>query len=220
MKMTVTERVARYRLWLVAPCAAALLLAALAGACGDPLSIETPRIKRVVNHDSLVAVDSALRTARGDTIYATIERREGVVFAVTGRKPERPIWHNLELYGGYYIAVLAARSEQPYEAIALRLDGIRDTGTYYINGIYSSAKGDIDSAAPRFAARYEGQIDGLQRQFDTGILRDSSARIRVLRINVDSNYILGTFQFKAYCPNIDSTINVTNGAFRLTLKPE
>lgn len=201
--------------FLVAPIVMALALAVMAGACGNPVGIDTPRRITTINYDSLVLADTVLPRVPGDTIYATVNEKDKV-FAVTGRRPERPVWHNGKIFGAYYVTVLAARSENPYEAIALRLDGIKDTGTYAINSVYSSMKNDIDTLAPRYAARYEGPIDGLQRQFDTG-LPNTSGKIRVLRISADSNFIIGTFSFTAYCPNIDSLVTVTRGAFKLTL---
>lgn len=195
----------------------ALVAGALVASCGNPLEIDTPRRIIRINYDSLVAIDTAFRTAPGDSIFAAINN-EAVVFA-TGTR-ERTIWHNGIRNGAYFIAVKglgATAGDENYETIALRIDMVRDTGTYAINAPYYWYKGELDTlTVARNAAEYERTIFGLKRTFRTG-QPGTSGKIRVLVIDTTAKVMIGTFSFTAHADDIDSTVDVTRGAFRLRL---
>ena len=193
----------------------ALLLAG-AGACTNPIDIDTPRRLTQVNIDSLVTSPDFIR-APGDSIFARIAGHP-IVFAT---EVQRPVFHNARLNSGYYLTVQATRYGlygRDYELMSIRLDAIRDTGTYKVNAPYSAPK-QIDSlGTPKYGASYERRVDGgFPEAFRTGDPRFGGT-IRVLRIDEEHGVLVGTFSFTGHSAERDETVIVDQGAFRLRLR--
>lgn len=191
------------------------LMALVCASCGNPLGIDTPRRIHEVNLDSLVSSDPFLR-ARGDSIFAYIGGSD-VVFAT---EVQRPVFHNRLTQRGYYVTVQATRfglNGRDYEVLSLRLDAVRDTGTYIINSPYSAPK-QIDTMGPtQYGAAYERRLNaGFPESYITGI-RNASGTVRVVRIDETIGVMVGTFEFTGYSAAKDSIVFVDRGAFRLQL---
>lgn len=186
--------------------------------CGNPLGIDTPRRVREVNLDSLVSTDPFIH-APGDSIFAYIGGND-VVFAT---EVLRPAFHNRLTQRGYYVTVQATRfglNNRDYEVLSIRLDAVRDTGTYIINSPYSAPK-QIDTVAPtQYGASYERRVNaGFPESYITGV-RDASGTVRVVRIDEQRGVMVGTFEFTGYSAAKDSIVFVDRGAFRLQLKKQ
>jgi hypothetical protein len=195
----------------------ATALAIVVAGCTSPLDIDTPRRLTRVNIDSLVSTKE-FTDAPGDSIFAYINDHE-VVFAT---EVERPVFYNHLIDGKYYVTVRATRyglNGNDYEAMSLRIDGIRDTGTYSFNAPYSSGLKQIDpSATPSYAAQYDRRVGPeIAEAYRTGGPH-SSGTIRVVHIDEDRGVITGSFAFSGYYVEQDSTVQVDRGAFRLYLK--
>ena len=193
----------------------ALVSALSAGNCVDPLSIETPRKQWVVNLDSLVTTEPFIR-GPGDSLHAVIAG-ESIPFANEVQRP----FHNGVVGSAHYVTVQASRQSldgRAYEVLSLRLDAIRDTGTYRINSAYSAPK-TIDSfATPVYAAQFERRrVGGYPEAFRTGTSK-AGGSIRVVRIDEETGVMVGNFALTAYCAEIDSTIDIALGVFRLQLR--
>jgi hypothetical protein len=194
--------------------ATALLL--VVAACDSPLDIDTPRRFTRVNIDSLVSTDSFIG-APGDSIFAYVDDHQ-VVFAT---EVVRPVFYNRLLDGRYYVAVQATRyglNGRDYEVMSLRLDGIRDTGTYDVNSSFSVPKQIDTESPPSYGALYERRVNaGFPESYRTGG-PNSTGTIRVIRIDEDRGVMVGTFVFKGYFAEHDSLVTIDRGAFRLYLK--
>lgn len=184
--------------------------------CGNPLGIDTPRREIVVNIDSIVSSPGFI-DAPGDSIFALINGTE-VVFTT---EVLRPIFHNRRTSQGYYLAIQATRSgllTRDYEVISLRMDAIRDTGTYAFNAQYSAPKQFDSTMPPKYGAAYDRRINaGFPESYTTGTER-STGSVRVVKIDEERKVMVGTFEFKGYNPSNDTVITVDRGAFRLQLK--
>ncbi len=196
--------------------AALLGIALMFFACGDPLGVDTPRREKILNLDSLVSSDP-FAGAPGDSIFALINGK-AVVFAT---EVLRPIFNNRRTQRGHYLAIQATRyglNARDYEVLSLRLDAIRDTGTYAFNAAYSAPKQFDSLSAPKYGAAYDKRIDGgYPESYITGT-EHSNGTVRVIKIDEDRGVIVGTFEFKGYCATNDTTIVADRGAFRLQLK--
>lgn len=194
----------------------ASLLLVIAWGCTNPLDIDTPQHVTTVNLDSLVTTNSFV-AAPGDSIFAYVNDKE-VVFAT---EVARPVFYNRQVDGRYYVTVRATRyglSGPDYEVMSLRLDGIRDTGTYPINSSFTVPK-QIDPQAPFvFGALYERKVNGgFAESYATGV-PNSGGWIRVLRIDEERGVMVGTFTFIGYYEGDYATAKIDRGAFRLYLK--
>ena len=192
----------------------ALASAVLFSACVDPLDLVTPRRSWEVNLDSLVATEPFVR-GRGDSIFARVGATD-IAFATEIR---RPTFHNGVYRGAHYVTIQASRqslSRPDYDIISLRLDAIRDTGPYAINGAYSAPKYLDSMAAPTYAARYERKLGDFPEKFETGDPQRPNGSVRVARIDEQLGVMVGTFAFTAYSD--DAEITITRGAFRVQLR--
>lgn len=197
-------------------------MAALAGviftlcSCGNPLGIDTPRREIVINIDSIVSSPGFI-DAPGDSIFALINGNE-VVFTT---EVLRPIFHNRRTSQGYYLAIRATRSglnASDYEAMSLRMDAIRDTGTFAFNAQYSAPKQFDSTSAPKYGAAYDRKFSmRYPESYTTGTER-SAGSVRIVKIDEERKVLVGTFEFKGYNPSADTVIQVDRGAFRLQLK--
>jgi hypothetical protein len=191
------------------------LLAALQS-CGNPLDIDTPRRITRVNIDSLISTDTFIH-APGDSIFAHVDDNE-VVFAT---EVLRPLFHNGYIHDAYYITVQASRyglNSPDYEVMSLRLDDVRDTGTYQFNAGYSAPKQIDTLQPPQFGASYERRINGgFPEAYTTGDAR-AAGSVHVVKIDEDRGVMVGTFSFTGYNAERDSIVAVDRGAFRLQLK--
>lgn len=196
----------------------ATVLLAAAAACNSPLDVDTPRRFTRVNLDSLVVTPSFIG-APGDSIFAFIDTSQ-IVFAT---EVVRPLFTNRLIDGQYYITVVATRyglNSSDYEAMSLRLEGIRDTGTYRMNAPYKKNQKQIDiGVPPSYGALYQRRVNGhLEEEYGTGDPR-SSGTIHVIRIDEVQGVIVGTFEFIGYSEDDpDRVVTISRGAFRLYLK--
>lgn len=197
--------------------AIAMLLAGLQS-CGNPVDIDTPRRLTRVNLDSVV-VTLAFLGAPGDSIFAYLGETE-VIFATA---VERPLFYNRKLPNGHFVTVRATRyglNRDAYEIMSLRLDAVRDTGTYIINAPYSQPKQIEPDSVPLYGATYDRRNG---RDFPESYRAGNpgtSGEIRVVKIDEDRGVMVGTFRFTGYSAEKDSIITVSNGAFRLQLKKD
>jgi hypothetical protein len=198
------------------PALAALASLVLLSGCVDPIDgYNTNRRQWEVNLDSLVATEPFVR-GPGDSLLARVAG-EDVVFAT---EVQRPSFHNGIYRDAYYVTVQASRqslSGRDYEIISLRLDAIRDTGDYQINGTYSAPK-DLDSLAePTYAAQYERRTSGGFPETYRTIEARPENHVRVARIDEANGVMVGTFAFTGYSAERDTTISIVRGAFRLQI---
>lgn len=192
----------------------ALVSAIVISGCVDPLDIVTPRRTWEVNLDSLVATEPFVR-GPGDSIFARVGT-EDVVFAT---EIKRPTFHNGKYRGAHYVTIQASRqslSAPDYDIISLRLDAVRDTGTFTINGAYSAPKYLDSMASPTYAARYERKRGGFPEVYETGGPTHPNGSLRVARIDETLGVMVGTFSFTAYSD--ESQITISRGAFRIQLE--
>jgi hypothetical protein len=195
---------------------AALASAALFSACINPLDVDTPRRQWVINIDSIAASD-AFSKAPGDSMRAVVAGEE-IEFAT---EVQRPTFHNGRFRNAEYVTVQASRQSlngRDYEILSLRLDAVRDTGSFIINGAYSAPKNLDSLAPPTYAVQYERRLGGgFPETYRTGV-EGSSGVIRVVRIDDDRGVMTGTFSFVAYSAERDTTISVGSGTFRVQLR--
>ncbi|MEP7220095.1 MAG: DUF6252 family protein [Bacteroidota bacterium] len=192
------------------------IIAGAAGACRSPTDIDTYRRVTLVNIDSVITTAGFIG-APGDSIYAQVHG-EQVVFAT---EVLRPAFHNGIRNDGYYFTVQATRyglAGRDYEVISLRMDNVRDTGTYTINSAYSAPKGIDSNEIPRYGASYARKVSGFPELFQTGVSR-SSGVLHIARIDRDHGVLVGTFSFTGYSTEADTVIQVDRGVFRLQLLP-
>lgn len=198
------------------PVLLALALTVSFSACVDPLDIVTPRRQWEVNLDSLVSAEPFFR-APGDSIQAVVAGVE-VSFAT---EVQRPTFHNGIYRQAQYVTIQASKqslSGRDYEIISLRLDAVRDTGTYAINGAYSAPKILDSLGEPTYAAQYERRIaGGFPETYRTGRAR-TGGTIRVARIDSSQQVMVGTFTFTALDEEHDNSIAIARGAFRVQLR--
>jgi hypothetical protein len=189
---------------------------AIVAACESPLVIDTPRRLTRVNLDSLITTESFIGGSN-DSIFAYIDNHE-VVFAT---EVARPVFYNRMIDGKYYVTVQATRyglNGRDYEVMSLRLDGIRDTGTYEVNAAFSVPKQIDINAPPSYGALYERRVNGgFPESYRTGHVF-SGGTIRVIRIDEERGVMVGTFEFRGYYIEHDSVVTIDRGAFRLYLK--
>jgi len=181
--------------------------------CASPLDVDTPRRETTINLDSLILNPSFLHGA-GDSLFARIGT-ERVVFATEVQRP----FHNRLHDSSYYVTIQAARyglSGRDYEILSLRVDRLRDTGTFVINAPYSAPKEFHPELAPLYAAQYERRQGAFPEAFRTGEPR-SSGEIRVVRIDRPLKVMVGTFRFTGYNAEADDTQLIDEGAFRIRL---
>ena len=193
--------------------AVALLAQVLQYGCSSPLDVNTARRETTVNLDSLILSPSFL-DGTGDSLFARINN-DRVIFATEVQRP----FHNRLFDSAYYITIQASRyglSGRDYEILSLRMDAVRDTGTYTINAPYSAPKEFHPEAAAEYAAQYERRAGAFPETFRTGDPR-SSGEIRVVRIDRPRNVMVGTFKFNGYNAEGDNSQLVDEGAFRLRL---
>ncbi len=193
---------------------ATLAMVVLMVCCSSPLDVDTPRDVVVV--PATVPTDPNFLFGSGDSLMARVDGRPQV-FATEVLRPE---WHNGRFGDGYFVTVKATSwglDGVEYEILSLRLDNVRDTGTFAINDAYSAPK-EIDSLGPpRYGATYERRRQGFPE-----VYRSDSAHVgevRVVRIDRDRGLLIGAFWFRAHCRELDTTITVDKGVFRLDLKP-
>jgi hypothetical protein len=193
-----------------------ILIAVSIGACTNPLDLDTPIRKTVINLDSIVATDE-FTGAPGDSIFATVSG-ERIIFAT---QVERPKFYNAIVDGAHYVTIKATRyglNGLNYEVMSIRMDAVRDTGSYAVNAPYSAPKQIEPATGRRFGALYERRIHaGFPEAYRTG---DDATRgtIRVVRIDTARGVMVGTFSFTGYSVERDSIIAIDQGAFRLQLK--
>ncbi|MDB5034731.1 MAG: hypothetical protein JWQ98_1972 [Chlorobi bacterium] len=195
---------------------ALFLIVGAAGACRSPLDVDTYRRVTLVNIDSVITTAGFIG-APGDSISAQVHG-EQVVFAT---EVLRPAFHNGVRNAGYYFTVQATRyglAGQDYEVMSLRMDNVRDTGTYAINAAYSAPKGIDSNEAPRYGASYSRKMGGFPELFQTGVNR-SSGVLHIARIDRERGVLVGTFAFTGYSTEADTVIQVDRGVFRLQLQP-
>jgi hypothetical protein len=192
------------------------LIAGLVAACTSPLDLDTPIRKTLVDLDSIVASDD-FTGAPGDSIFATV-RGERIIFAT---EVVRPSFYNDVVDGAHYVTIQATRyglNGRDYEAMSIRMDAVRDTGTYPVNAPYSTPKKIDPTIGRRFGALYERRINGgFPEAYRTGD-ESTSGTIRVVRIDTARAVMVGTFTFTGYNVERDSTVTIEQGAFRLQLK--
>lgn len=196
------------------PALAALVLVVLLGGCVDPLGIDTPRRQFEVNLDSIVTSEPFIRGS-GDSLRAIVGS-EPIVFAT---EVLRPTFHNGVFRNAHYVTVQASRqslNSPDYDILSLRLDAITDTGTYTINGSYSAPKTVDSFGTPIYAAQYERRAGGFPETYRTGVPR-SEGRLRVARIDTALNVMVGSFTLTAYCAELDTTMTIQQGTFRVQL---
>lgn len=186
-------------------------------ACRDPLTV-APVVTQVNARDAAILQDSIFTRSPGDSIYATINvdnKAQQVVFATQVLRPDV---YNAQVKGAYYLTIQATRDGLggDYEIISLRLDGIRDTGVYIINGPYIAPKEGIDTSLPiYYGATYERKVQGgFPDTYNTTIVR---GEIHILKIDEELGVIIGSFWFVARNANGDEVV-VDGGTFRITLK--
>ena len=187
---------------------ASVLLLGGVVACKSPLDIDTPRIITPIDPDPGIINGS------GDSINARVNGSK-VTF---GALVERP-FHNGHFAAGHYLTVRAATHHangDEYQVVSLRLDRVRDTGTYAINGEYSAPKSIDTTAPPIYGAAYVQKRSG---SFAEHYLSSSrlGGEIRVTVIDTLRRNMIGTFWFRAYNADRDTIINVDQGVFRLSL---
>ncbi|MCC7438739.1 MAG: hypothetical protein IT211_09630 [Armatimonadetes bacterium] len=186
-------------------------------ACRDPLSV-APVVTQVNPHDAAILRDSVFLRSPGDSIYASVSldsKTQQVVFATQVLRPDV---YNAEINGAYYLTIQATRDGLggDYEIISLRLDGIRDTGVYVINGPYIAPKNGIDTSLPLYyGATYERKLQGgFPDTYNTTIVR---GEIHILKIDEELGVMIGSFWFVARNSNGDEVV-VEGGTFRITLR--
>ncbi len=210
--ISIASRLRRTMLGAVALAATILPLCS----CGDPLGIDTPRREIVINIDSIVSSPGFIE-APGDSIFAIVNGSE-TAFTT---EVLRPIFHNRRTAQGYYLTIQATRAglnTRDYEVISLRMDAVRDTGTYVFNAQYSAPKQFDSTIPPKYGASYDRRINaGYPESYSTGTER-SAGSVRVVKIDEERKVMVGTFEFKGYSPSTDTVVNVDRGAFRLQLK--
>ncbi len=187
--------------------------------CSDPLSLDVERRIIPVNIDSILLSEPFLEK-NSDSLFAVVNGRP-----VAFNNIQRPAQYNREKSDAWYLAVEGTRffdlKTEEYEVLALRLDAIRDTGTYQMRGDYTIPK-QINLAAQ---SEYSGQYSqltgsGLQSFYSTS--RSSSAmpdgEIRVVGLDKTRGVIVGTFRFTGYDTSGNETMKVHDGIFRLQLE--
>jgi hypothetical protein len=201
--------------WMIA---AGLLLcgwlAASLTSCKSPLEIDTPRRGEKLPPTEID--DPEFIFDVGDSILARINGRRQV-FA---NEVLRPVWRNGTFDGGYYATVKATSWEgldgDEYEILSLRLDNVRDTGTYTINSPYSAPKAIDSLGQPRYGASYQRKDpNGFPEVFQSDSAR--GGQIQVVRIDRERGVMIGTFWFNGYNQERDTVILIDKGAFRLQL---
>jgi hypothetical protein len=202
---------------LVTPTSAltALASAVLFSACVDPLDINTPRRQWEINVDSIVTSDPFIK-GPGDSIFASVGG-EPIVFKTV---VERPSYHNGLYRNAHYVTIQASHLSlvsRDYDIISLRLDAVRDTGVYTINGSYSAPK-ELDSLAdPVYAAQVDRRRGGgFPETYRTG-MRPAGGSIAVRAIDEVKGVMVGTFAFTAYSAERDTMITIAGGGFRFQI---
>jgi hypothetical protein len=192
------------------------LIAVSLAACTSPLDLDTPIRKTLVDLDSIVSSDD-FTGAPGDSIFATVSG-ERIIFAT---EVLRPSFYNAVIDGAHYVTIQATRyglNGRDYEAMSIRMDAVRDTGTYPVNAPFSAPKQIDPTIGRRFGALYERRMNGgFPESYRTGD-ESTSGTIRVVRIDTARGVMVGTFTFTGYSIERDSTIKIEQGAFRLQLK--
>ena len=186
-------------------------------ACRDPLTV-APVITHINAHDAAILRDSIFTRSSGDSIYATINLDNKVEQVVFATQVLRPDVYNTQLKGAYYLTIQATRDGLggEYEIISLRLDGIRDTGVYVINGPYIAPKSGVDTTLPLYyGATYERKVQGgFPDTYNATIVR---GEIHILKIDEELGVIIGSFWFVARNANGDEVV-IDGGTFRISLK--
>ncbi len=197
---------------------AACCVVALVG-CVDLDSIPTPRFLSAA--DSIVALDS-FRLADDDSIFARVNGRAETFASQTLRFD----YYNDTINDAYYVAISIRRGvigpDGRYGAISLRLDGIRDTGTYYFNAPYTDPpkEGADPESTPIIAAQYQRlNAAGFVETFDTG-LHGVTGEVRVRRIDRKEMRLTGTFHFIGYSRVSGDTVDIGEGGFRLYVRKQ
>lgn len=192
------------------------LVAVLFTGCTSPLDLDTPIRKTLIDLDSIVASDD-FTGAPGDSIFATVSG-ERIIFAT---EVVRPAFYNAVIDGAHYVTIQATRyglNGRDYEAMSIRMDAVRDTGTYPLNSPFSVPKQIDPAIGRRFGALYERRINGgFPEAYRTGD-EATSGTVRVVRIDTARGVMVGTFTFTGYSVEHDSTVRIEQGAFRLQLK--
>jgi hypothetical protein len=192
-----------------------LLLLGIQG-CSDPLSISTPRNVVKSQLPTTIPPPTAGQVA-ADSVVATFNDQL-VVFA---GYPERTLWHNQEIAGRQYLNVQSTRvlnNGRQYDLIALRLDGIADTGVYNFNAPYvDPQKSGPDTTSHEISARVQRRTEGTSIQtYGTGT-QHSHGQIHVEEIDHEHRIIYGSFWLVAYTIDESDSIRVDQGGFRLNL---
>ncbi len=183
--------------------------------CSNPLDINTPRRVTAVSIDSIITSPDFIGKP-GDSLFAVVDGL-AIAFAT---EIARPVFYNKYVSGKYYVAVQAivyGINGGNYDILALRLDGIRDTGTYTMNSVYTVPKRVDPYSSPKFAGQYERKRNAvLPEVYKTGVV-NSIGRIRVVKIDTDRGVMVGTFSFTGFNLESRETITLNDGAFRLQL---
>lgn len=208
------EITAPIRRTLPAACAAAAALLLLLAGCGDPLSVDTPRRVIPVNIDSIL-LSEPFFSKPGDTLFAVING-QGMAF---NSELLRPVFYNREVGGGWYVSVQGARYDlkgDQYESLSLRLDGVKDTGSFPMQGSFNLPK-RVDPTTPsQYVGKYEERSLTGTATYSTSETQEEGA-IRVVGIDTARGVIVGTFSFVGHNPLSGSTVRVEHGVFRLRL---
>lgn len=182
--------------------------------CVDLDGIPTPRYTSV--SDSLTDIKE-FQEAPDDSIFARVNGVEETFASLRLRYD----YYNDTIDGAYFVAISIRRGylgiDRQYGAISLRLDGIRDTGTYYFNAPFTDPPkaGADPGSTPIIAAQYQRQsATGFVETFDTG-LHGVTGWVRVKVIDVPDSRLIGTFQFTGYSAVTGDTVAVGEGGFRL-----
>lgn len=184
------------------------------GGCGDPLSVDTPRRIIPVNIDSILLSDPFL-SKPGDTLFAVIDGQP-IAF---NSELLRPVFYNRAVEGEWYISVQGARYDMKgdqYESLSLRLDGIKDTGSFPMQGNYNLPKRVDPNAPSQYVGKYEKRSLSRTSIYSTSATREDGM-IRVVGLDTVRKVAVGTFAFTGYDGTTGEIVRVENGIFRLQL---
>lgn len=196
------------------PTALVSLLWLLLSSCADPLSVDTPRRIIPVDIDSVLLSDLFFNKP-GDTLFAVIDGQP-VAF---NSELLRPVFYNREVGGGWYISVQGARYDlkgDQYESLSLRLDGVKDTGSFPMQGSYNLPKRVDPTTAAQYVGRYEERSVNLTSTYSTTATQQEGM-IRIVGFDTARSVAVGTFSFVGYNPASGASVRVESGVFRLRL---
>ncbi len=192
-----------------------LLIGCVIGSCGDPLSVDTERRFIPVDIDSILLSEPFLGK-QTDTLFANVDGRP-VSFT---SELIRPIFYNRNVADAWYLSVQGTAYDPDgysYEALALRMDDIREPGTYPISDPYRLPKRVDPSLSSEYGGRYEQRTDQGKEEFVTTPTQQEG-EIRVLAIDTTRGVLVGRFHFTAYDQKSGRDVRVEDGIFRLHLE--